>query len=109
MYTHGMDKNIYDLQQTISKATAEKLLKQNGLSVHDLAEYIGIKPRSLRSTWRNGRLDTRQTLALIGYLALNDSQHKAMHRHRENPALIALLAELDRQSDRQSDKPDPER
>lgn len=81
---------------TITKEQAKALLKANGHKLKDVADYLGVQPRALTVRWRSGELNATQALMIKGYIAEHDETYKTMQRHKDNPALIALLSELDK-------------
>ena len=96
-----MSKQITDIQDEITKATAERLLKNYGLSVKGMADYLGIQSRSLRETWRHGGLNRKQTLMLIGYI-FKHSEHCSLHQFSDDAVIKARLQQLQNSVDDES-------
>ena len=84
----------------ITYKEASGKLKAAGLKPLDLAERLGIKRKSLYSRWEHG-LDINAVLLLEGYILENDNLLQRCRKHRDNPALLTLLDELDAKAELQ--------
>lgn len=79
----------------MTREEARALLKKHGHKIKDLASYLNIKPDSL--TIRLGRgVSIDDELMILGYIAKYDELLQRVSKHRDNPALLALLNELDK-------------
>lgn len=79
----------------MTRDEAKALLKQHKHKIKDLAAYLGIKPDSLTIRLARG-VSLDDELMILGYIAKHDQLLQRVNRHRSNPALLALLDELDK-------------